>query len=53
MLIPVPEPVGGCIIVGAESIVYHNGSYYQAIAPSQMQNSTIVSYCKIDPDGEL
>ena len=51
MLIPVPEPVGGCVIVGAESIVYHNGSYYQAIAPPKMQNSTIVSHCKIDSDG--
>lgn len=51
MLIPVPEPVGGCVIVGAESIVYHNGSYYQAIAPPKMQNSTIVSHCRIDSDG--
>ena len=30
ILIPVPEPFGGCVIIGAESIVYHNGAYYQA-----------------------
>ena len=29
ILIPVPQPFGGCVIIGAESIVYHNGSYYQ------------------------
>ena len=29
ILIPVPEPFGGCVIIGAESIVYHNGAYYQ------------------------
>ena len=29
ILIPVPEPFGGCVIIGAESIVYHNGTYYQ------------------------
>ncbi len=52
MLIPVPAPLGGCIIIGAESIVYHNGNYYQAIAPPRMQSSTIVANCQIDPDGE-
>ena len=59
MLIPVPEPTGGCIIVGAgksrelahnrassvfvtelnlfvsETIVYHSGTYYHAIAPGR------------------
>ena len=29
MLIPVPEPFSGCIIIAAESIVYHNGNYFQ------------------------
>ena len=31
ILIPVPEPFGGCVIIGAESIVYHNGAYYQVV----------------------
>ncbi|XP_040569260.1 DNA damage-binding protein 1 [Lepeophtheirus salmonis] len=51
MLIPVPLPYGGCIIVGTESICYHNGSHYQAIAPPKMQSSTIISYARVDPDG--
>ena len=51
ILIPVPEPYGGCLIIGAESIVYHNGTYYKAIAPPTMQQSTIYGYCKIDKDG--
>ncbi len=51
MLIPVPEPLGGCVIVAAESIVYHNGSYFQAIAPPNMQHSTIISYARVDQDG--
>ena len=46
LLIPVPEPYGGCVIVGAESIVYHNGNYYRAIAPPKMQLSTITCYAK-------
>lgn len=52
MLIPVPDPYGGCLIIGAESIVYHNGNYYQAIAPPKMQSSSIVSRCQVDPDGK-
>ena len=52
ILIPVPGPFGGCVIIGAESIVYHNGAYYRAIAPPKMESSTIVCYCKIDPDGK-
>ena len=52
MLIPVPDPYGGCIIIAAESIVYHNGSYFQAIAPQNMQQSTIICYARIDKDGK-
>lgn len=33
MLIPVPSPLGGAIVVGQESIVYHDGSSYVAVAP--------------------
>ncbi len=51
LLIPVPEPMGGCIIIAAESIVYHSGSYFQAIAPQKMQSSTIVCFARVDKDG--
>ena len=33
MLIPVPEPCGGALIIGQESITYHSGSNYVTIAP--------------------
>lgn len=31
--VSVPEPFGGAIIIGQESITYHNGDKYLAIAP--------------------
>lgn len=34
MLIPVPTPLGGAIVIGQESIVYHDGSTYTATAPA-------------------
>lgn len=33
MLIPVPSPLGGAIVIGQESVVYHDGSGYVAVAP--------------------
>lgn len=48
LLIPVPEPMGGVLIIGAESITYHNGHNYETIAPPSIQNSSIVAYTKID-----
>ena len=29
----VPEPYGGALIVGQESITYHKGDHYLAVAP--------------------
>lgn len=39
----VPEPFGGAIIIGQESITYHNGDKYLAIAPPiiKVSNSTL------------
>ncbi|KAI1309419.1 DNA damage-binding protein 1 [Halotydeus destructor] len=51
ILIPVPAPLGGAIIVGQESITYHCGSNYQAIAPPIIRQSTIVCYCRVDTNG--
>ena len=51
MLISVPEPNGGVIIVGAESITYHNGVTYTTIAPPNIQESSIVAYAMVDPNG--
>lgn len=33
MIIPVPEPLCGAIIIGRESVLYHNGSFFIAISP--------------------
>ena len=37
MLIPVPEPFGGALIIGQESITYHNGLNYVTIAPPMVK----------------
>ena len=37
----VPEPFGGAIIIGQESITYHNGDKYLAIAPPIIKVSTL------------
>lgn len=42
MLIPVPSPLGGAIVIGQESIVYHDGNNYIAVAPP------IIKVCGID-----
>ena len=51
ILIPVPEPHGGVIIVGAESITYHNGVTHTTIAPPNIQESSIVAYARVDTNG--
>lgn len=42
MLIPVPSPLGGAIVVGQESIVYHDGSSYVAVAPPIIKVSSLI-----------
>lgn len=37
MLIPVPEPYGGAIIIGQASITYHNGQHHYTIAPPMIK----------------
>ncbi|XP_028397691.1 DNA damage-binding protein 1-like [Dendronephthya gigantea] len=51
MLIAVPKPLGGVIIIGQESITYHNGRQYHAIAPAALRQSTATCYGQIDPNG--
>jgi hypothetical protein len=40
MVIPVPEPLCGAIIIGQESILYHDGSTYVAVAPPVIKVSS-------------
>lgn len=51
MLIPVPLPLGGAIVIGQESIVYHDGSSYVAVAPPIIKQSTINCYARVDTKG--
>ena len=38
----VPKPLGGVILIGQESITYHNGTQYRAIAPAALKVSTYI-----------
>lgn len=51
ILIPVPSPLGGAIVIGQESIVYHDGQSYVAVAPPQIKTSAISCYCRVDARG--
>ncbi|KAL0819945.1 hypothetical protein ABMA28_007945 [Loxostege sticticalis] len=51
ILIPVPSPLGGAIVIGQESIVYHDGQNYVAVAPPQIKLTPINCYCRVDTPG--
>lgn len=51
ILIPVPSPLGGAIVIGQESIVYHDGQSYVAVAPPQIKATPINCYCRVDTRG--
>ncbi|KAF6200141.1 hypothetical protein GE061_006442 [Apolygus lucorum] len=51
MIIPVPEPLCGAIIIGQESILYHDGVTYISVAPPVIKHSSIVCYAKVDCGG--
>lgn len=38
----VPEPLGGALIIGQESITYHKGGNYHAIAPPALKVNCIL-----------
>lgn len=48
LLVPVPAPCGGVLIVSNQTIVYHNGSSFHAIP---MQSTVIQVYGSVDKDG--
>ncbi|VEN37337.1 unnamed protein product [Callosobruchus maculatus] len=51
IIIPVPSPLGGAIIIGQESILYHDGIVSVVVAPPVIKQSTIICYAKVDPGG--
>lgn len=48
LLIPVPMPFGGVVIVGEETIVYCNANSFKAIPT---RSSSTKAYGRVDPDG--
>lgn len=51
MIIPVPSPLCGSIIIGQESILYLDGITSVAVAPPSIKQSAIVCYARVDPGG--
>ncbi|XP_065284154.1 DNA damage-binding protein 1-like [Dermacentor albipictus] len=51
LVIAVPEPFCGALVIGQESITYHNGDQYVVITPHLIRQSTIVCYGKVDANG--
>ncbi|XP_060526030.1 DNA damage-binding protein 1 isoform X2 [Cylas formicarius] len=51
IIIPVPSPLGGAIIIGQENILYHDGITSVAVAPAVIKQSTITCYARVDPSG--
>ncbi|RXG55188.1 DNA damage-binding protein 1 [Armadillidium vulgare] len=51
IIIPVPEPLGGAIIVGQETITYFTSTYHVTVAPPLIKTSTIVCYGTVDNNG--
>jgi hypothetical protein len=44
----VADPLGGVLIVGGQTLIYHNGSSYKAIPT---QNNRICAYGMVDENG--
>ncbi|KAK2188211.1 hypothetical protein NP493_140g03066 [Ridgeia piscesae] len=52
MVVAVPEPFCGALIIGQESITYHKGGdNYLAIAPPMIKQSTVTCCGKVDANG--
>lgn len=51
MVIPVPSPICGAIVIGQESILYHDGTAYVAVVPPIIKYSTITCYARVDAQG--
>ncbi|KAK2168127.1 hypothetical protein LSH36_20g08004 [Paralvinella palmiformis] len=51
LIIAVPEPFYGALIIGQQSITYHRGEHYLAIAPPMIKQSTVTCCGKVDSNG--
>eukprot|EP00898_Chlorokybus_atmophyticus_P002114 jgi/Chlat1/2903/Chrsp2S04662 len=48
LVIPVPMPLGGAIVVGEQTLMYHNGTSFKAIP---MHQTVTRAYGRVDVDG--
>lgn len=51
MVIAVPEPFGGALIIGQESITYQKGEHCLPVAPPAIKQSSLTCYGKVDANG--
>lgn len=51
MIIAVPSPLKGTIVIGQESIVYYDGKSSVAVAPPIIKRSSINCYTRLDSRG--
>lgn len=51
IIIPVPLPYGGAIIIALESIVYINGDREKVVSPPLIKQSPITCYAQVDKKG--
>ncbi|KAK3102365.1 hypothetical protein FSP39_010832 [Pinctada imbricata] len=51
MVIAVPEPFCGALIIGQESITYHKGDSFIPIAPAAIKQSTLTCFGRVDANG--
>jgi DNA damage-binding protein 1 len=51
MIIPVPEPLCGAIVVGQETISYIKPESHVTIAAGILSTSTVICYAPVDRDG--
>lgn len=49
MLIAIPSPIGGALIVGSKSIIYHNGSH--SVVQFLLSQSCVKCFCTVDDKG--
>lgn len=51
IIIPIPQPFGGAIVIALESIVYISGENERVVAPPLIKQSPITCYAQLDKDG--
>ncbi|GIL63559.1 hypothetical protein Vafri_17600, partial [Volvox africanus] len=51
LLIPVPSPLGGVVVVGENVVSYLGGPGSQAQVSAPLRQTIVTAWCQVDPDG--